>query len=454
MGDYLDEAMKQAKARARIRSKLDKQTRQVTPLATTPELPPPPGFFPIAPTTYEAAGLDAAFVHALILKHLAENPGRTGQQISQSLAIPRQPTDARLQEMKLRKQVVHRGATATGDFVYDLAEEGIRRARLLQDQARYAAEAPVPLEHYLESVHAQSLSGVVPTAADLNLALEDLEIDEAMKRRLGPALASREGLFLYGPPGNGKTSIAKRLNASFSGHVFIPRYVLAHGSLLRIFDPLVHEEASDPLDAARRLDPRWVRCRRPCVVSGGELTLDALDIQFDPQLGVSEAPLQLKANSGTLVLDDFGRQRVSATDLLNRWIVPMEQRVDYLRLPGGKSIEVPFDTFVIFSTNLDPADLVDEAFLRRIPYKVHVGDPDEATFRRLLAYHAAHHQLQMEDHAIDYLIETHFQDRPMRFCHPRDLIRQIRDRCAFTEEDPVVSPSALDEAVNTFFARL
>jgi predicted ATPase with chaperone activity len=282
-------------------------------------------------------------------------------------------------------------------------------------------------------------------------------IDKKMLLRLGPAINSGRGMFLFGAPGNGKTSIAERITKAFGQTIWIPRAIGIDGEIMRMFDPGMHEEmplpANEGLLDSRKIDYRWVRIRRPTIDVGGELTMDHLEITLNSTTNVSEAPVQLKSNCGTLVIDDFGRQRMTTDQLLNRWIVPLEKRYDFLNLASGKKIQVPFDQLIVFSTNLEPKQLVDDAFLRRIPYKIEVIDPDEGAFRDLLKIMAEKLGVEYNEDAVDYLIEKHYRNvRPMRCCQPRDLILQIRNFCRYTNQPAKLTPQTFDFAVENYFA--
>jgi predicted ATPase with chaperone activity len=344
------------------------------------------------------------------------------------------------------------------DFVYQLTEMGRELARLYSHQCTYFGSAPVDLEDYLVSVAAQSLIRQRPTLEDLHRAFGDLLINKRMLQRVGPAINSGRGMFLFGAPGNGKSSIAERITAAFGETIWIPRALGVNGEILRFYDPNHHHEA--PLDPhgglldQRKIDARWIRIRRPTIVVGGELTMSNLEVTTNPSTGVSEAPLQLKSNCGTLVIDDFGRQRMSTDELLNRWIVPLEKCHDYLNLANGKKIQVPFDQLIVFSTNLEPRDLVDDAFLRRIPYKIEVPDPTEEEFRQLFAMMASRLGVTYMPEVVDYLVEVHYRTagRPFRFCHPRDLLMQVTNYCRFAQCDPEMTRELIDLAVENYFS--
>jgi hypothetical protein len=265
-------------------------------------------------------------------------------------------------------------------------------------------------------------------------------------------------LFLFGAPGNGKTSIAERITQAFGKYIWIPRAVSVDGEIIRMYDPGMHDEMplsiNQGLIDQRKIDHRWVRIRRPTIVVGGELTMDQLEVTLNTATNVSEAPIQMKSNCGTLVIDDFGRQRMTTDVLLNRWIVPLEKRYDFLNLASGKKIQVPFDQLVVFSTNLEPRDLVDDAFLRRIPYKIEVCDPDEAAFRKLFEIMAPIIGVEYDQAALEYLLEKHYKasKRPLRCCQPRDLLQQIRNFCQYIGEPAKMTPEYFDFAVENYFA--
>ena len=249
----------------------------------------------------------------------------------------------------------------------------------IRDRCSYFGSVPVNFKDYVSSVEAQTINNHNPSQEDLKRAFSDLLIDPKLMVKLGPAVNSGKGMFLFGYPGNGKTSIAERITAAFGPYAWIPRALSMDRDIVRLFDPMSHEEVpmenDETLLASTSYDKRWVRIKRPTIVVGGELTMEHLEIQYNPQTGISEAPVQMKSNTGLLLIDDFGRQRMSVDELLNRWIVPLEKRYDFLNTSNGKKILVPFDQLVVFSTNLEPKDLVDDAFLRRIPYKIEVENP-------------------------------------------------------------------------------
>ncbi|CAL1125583.1 unnamed protein product [Cladocopium goreaui] len=344
-------------------------------------------WYPIEPTTFQEAKLSESEVESLLLKSLMARGALTGRAMAAQVQLPFKMLDDLLRDMKASQYVYYRGTAPMNDYEYELTDLGRERARRLWDHCTYFGSAPVSINEYVASVTAQSLTEQHPTSEDLKRAFQDLLLNQRMFSRLGPAINSGRGLFLYGAPGNGKTSIAERVTLAFGQTIWVPRALGIDGEIIRLYDPINHEEMPlgdhSGLIDKRRIDKRWIRIRRPTIIVGGELTMESLEVANSPATGISEAPLQLKSNCGTLVIDDFGRQRMTTDELLNRWIVPLEKRYDFLNLANGKKVQVPFDQLIVFSTNLEPKDLVDDAFLRRIPYKIDVCDPSEEEYREL-----------------------------------------------------------------------
>ena len=394
-------------------------------------------FFPVAPRNLEDARVLQAEVDGIVLRLLMHRGTATGAEISQHIGLSFPLTEKVLHSLKSERMLSLRSAAALNDYLYEITDLGMSRARQSAQICSYCGAVPVSLEDYTASVAAQSLCRMRPRRDGLRRALADLTISDKMVARLGRAITSGWGLFLHGAPGNGKTSIAERVTAAYGTSIWIPRAISVWGEIIRVFDPSCHEEL--PLVTGERLidddqlDHRWVRIRRPTIVVGGELTMESLEITLHRDSGISEAPLQMKSNCGTLVIDDFGRQRIPPQRLLNRWIVPLEERHDFLGLASGRKIRVPFDQFIVFSTNLEPRDLVDEAFLRRIPYKIEVEDPSREQFRGLFEKTCREQGVGFDASALDHLMSRHYEaaKRPMRFCHPRDLVHQVGIFCRF-----------------------
>ncbi len=420
----------------------------------------PDSFVPIEPNSFDDAEITSSEVEALILKLMLSRGDLTGRDIHEHLKLPFRLIDELLRQLKMDQLVVHRGSSIMNDYLYQMTDIGRERARRLAAHCTYFGATPVSLKQYIDAVKKQSLTQQNPTETDLRRAFEDLLINKTMLRRLGPAINSGRGLFLFGAPGNGKTSIAERVTKAFGQYIWIPRAIGIDGEIIRLYDPNSHELAPLPGHSGLledfRIDKRWVRIRRPTVVVGGELTMANLEITLNTSTGISEAPVQLKSNCGTLVIDDFGRQRMSTDELLNRWIVPLEKRHDYLNLANGKKIEVPFDQLVIFSTNLEPKDLVDDAFLRRIPYKIEVINPTDDEFRDLFKMMAPLLGFEYRDDVATYVIEKHYHavGRPMRCCQPRDLLLQARNLCLYENRPMELTNEAMDFAVENYFAVL
>ncbi|MFT5528056.1 MAG: putative ATPase with chaperone activity [Pirellulaceae bacterium] len=421
----------------------------------------PERFTPYEPRTLEETGLTRVNIEGLILKYLQSCGNANGREISEQVKLPFALVREILSALKSELLVAYKSEAAMSDYEYELTPSGFDRARRHMDRCTYFGAAPVPIEDYFPSVALQSIRNSKPRIDTLCKAFSDLVVPLSIVSQVGQALNSGRALFLYGAPGNGKTSIAERVIRAVASEIWIPRTISITGEIIRLYDPSCHEAASSELDPdslpeGRRIDERWIRIKRPTIIVGGELHLRQLDFHMNEQTGINEAPIQLKSNGGSLVIDDFGRQQCSNAELLNRWIVPLEKGHDYLTLASGRQLQVPFDQFLMFATNLLPRDLVDEAFLRRIPYKIQVPNPSIADLHKLFGNIVADYGFEYDEALVNYLLRFHIVEkkRPLRSCLARDILELAHNFCEFHHQPYQLTREVLDIAVTNYYAGL
>jgi hypothetical protein len=437
-----------------------------TATATTPEstasatsrasLSPTPA---APPATLADTGLHPDTLGQLLLKTLVAGEN-SGTQLAESLRVPYSVLDALIQHARVEKLIEVRGASGAGNagYRYALTDLGRERAARFLEISRYIGPAPVPLSQYNAYVRACMAAKPWIDRDTLTSGFDSLIVSETLLNQLGPAVNSGKALFLYGAPGNGKTVVAQGIGQSLGGDMYVPHAMDVDGQTITMYDPVNHISTSSAHDnqsavMATPIDRRWEKIRRPVVVVGGELTLEMLDLTFNPIARFYEAPIQMKANGGVFVVDDFGRQRIPPRDLLNRWIVPLESRVDFLTLHTGRKFEIPFNVFIIFATNLKPESLADEAFLRRIPYKIPAKNPTTDEYGRIFEMNCRKRGLRYDPVMIEYLQRRYYNPRKlqMRACHPRDLIEQVVDMCRYQSREPAITRELLDAACASYF---
>jgi len=341
------------------------------------------------------------------------------------------------------------------NYIYKLTGGGEERARESMERCQYIGPVPVPVHRYNQAIEIQTSGPRMVTPEQVNDALKGLVLPDDFHRKIGPAINSAASLFLYGPPGNGKTTISLQISQLISGTepIWIPYALTAGGQIIQIYDRLFHEEIEK--ESKANMDGRWGLFKRPSVVVGGEMKIDALDLRFDPLANFYEAPLQLKANGGVFLIDDFGRQQASPIDLLNRWIMPLENGVDYLRLRTGQTLVIPFRALIIFCTNLDPFHLADEAFFRRIQMKVGVFNPDEPTYKRIVQNVCRQLNITFDITSYEHLIEKWYREdkRPLQAVHPRDILSIVNAICFYEKSLIQLTPELIDQACEIYFLK-
>lgn len=421
------------------------------------------------PLSIRDTGLTLGMLSELALKWIYHAGEVGAAEICTELRLPFAGVIQRVLELLDREELVNIiGAEGFGEraYRYTISQKGIERVHQILERNQYVGPAPVPLERYNAVIRAQAVGEISLDEAEVRAAFSGLVIQPAILDKIGPALMSGQSLFLYGPPGNGKTTLATRMARLLARDpIYIPYAVSVDSHIIKVFDEFNHRRApekSDPgitakeMDLAKTLDERWALIERPAIMVGGELTLASLDLIWDPAAKYYEAPLQMKANGGMFLIDDFGRQQMDPQDLLNRWIVPLETRVDFLKLHTGKKIEIPFEQLVVFSTNLNPVDLVDDAFLRRIRQKIKVDNPSTEEFHQVFQMMCRARGVEYTREGFVHLVREWYlkPQRPFRNCHPRDILDQLLDIARYKRLKPIASPEMIDLAASSYFADL
>jgi hypothetical protein len=406
---------------------------------------------PPVPEEIGDTGIAEGFLCDLALKHVAMLPEPTTSTVADRINLPRTLTEDLLQKLYREKLIEVKMQSAIGSTRYAMLDHGWDRLARLLSISGYVGPAPVSLRDYSHMMRLQSIPSNTASMETVRQAFHDLVLPESLLQTLGCVINSRRSLFLTGLPGTGKTAVAERINGALAGGIWIPYAVEIDGQIIRVFDGHCHEPMSKdetPID----FDHRWVLIQRPLVVVGGELTLENADLTWSESAKFYEAPFQMKSNGGTLVIDDFGRQRVAPQDLLNRWIVPLERRVDYLALHTGKKIEVPFEQLVVFSTNLDEKDLADQAFLRRMGYRARVEPPTAGAYTAIFNQQAGRRGIAVEQPVLDHiLMKYRVERRQMKGCEPRDILDRATDICLFEGKGLHLTPQVVDIAWRNYF---
>lgn len=417
-----------------------------------PALPP-------APESLDETGLSLEFIADLVVKMLYVRGTLLGSEIADQIKLPYfNVLEQALKFLRDEELIeVRRGLSQFAtQWIYGLTGKGINRAKEIMEQSAYVGPAPVPIKIYTDYIDRYQVPWEGLTEPLLRETLRDLVVNDRLIKKLGPAFNSGKSMFLYGNAGNGKTVISERFARALRGGTLVPYALEVGGQIIRFFDPAYHEPITVDESKVQASDRRWVLCKRPFIVVGGELRMENLELAYDPAVKFYNAPFQLKANGGVFMIDDFGRQRIHPKDLLNRWIVPLEKGIDFYTLQTGEQLIVPFKVLIIFSTNLAPRELVEEAFLRRIRYKIEVGDPTEEEFREIFRRVAEAMGFEYEPDLLDYLIDRHYKraKRSFRAVHPRDLLMQARDYCNYLGWQYTLTRELIDIAVETYFVEL
>ncbi|GAB4521388.1 MAG: ATPase AAA [Anaerolineales bacterium] len=432
----------------------------------------------VPPRPYKLAdtGLSRTMIYDIILRAVYNRGRPTGGEIATDLGLSYQVVGPILHEMREKDLLDVVGQKGIGELSYEYILKLPRGPQAAEDalkKTEYNGPAPVPFEIYLRAVEAQTIKHMVVTRRNIRIAFQDLIITDAVLNEIGPAINSADSIFLFGAPGNGKTSIAECITRLMGDDIYIPYAIEADGQIVRLFDPIVHAVSTDSKrpqpegsafsfaetfdeSAEPEYDTRWVRIKRPTIVVGGELTMSMLDLSYNEYGKFYEAPLQMKANNGIFMIDDFGRQQVRAIDLLNRWIVPLEKKYDFLSTVTGTKLQVPFDVLLIFSTNLDPNQLADEAFLRRIKYKIEIRDPNERQWRQIWELVCKAKNVALDHEGLDYMLSKWYRpfNRPLRMTHPRDILNQMISIARYNMESVTFSPDLIDAACDSYFVSL
>jgi predicted ATPase with chaperone activity len=424
--------------------------------------------FPVRPQALEELGVNFSLIVKLFMKHLLVGGAMRSDELAAKMAIPVSLLEEPTRFLRNEALIAGRGkgsAGVSGILELSLTDRGREHARNYQEESTYCGPVPVTLEQYREQCKKQTVREQVANREEVNSVFANIVVRKETLTQIGAAFNSGGSLFMYGPAGTGKTFLASQMLRLLQGDIVIPHAVVVEGQIIRVFDPVNHVAVSEPGQSAaasqpeirkpreQEMDARWVRCKRPVIIAGSELTLEMVDLQYQSAIGFYEAPLQMKANGGIFLIDDLGRQIVQPKTLLNRWIVPLENEVDYLGLHTGTKFQIPFDIIPIFATNLHPEKLADEAFLRRLGYKIHVDYLTEQEFHAVFEQYCKANNLEYDAELVDYLINDYYKPakRSLAACQPRDLINKVIDFSLFDGLQPKLTRELLAQAWETYF---